>query len=112
MDSDPQKRPTSHDIYLKIKEWNGIMKDVDEGEIKKQFLDADRAIDISPIAKIGYWLVKKSLDFVRPITKPDNVYASKLINKQEISKAIKGSKLELNDDVHPDSMLINLCIND
>ncbi|RIB08041.1 kinase-like domain-containing protein [Gigaspora rosea] len=66
MDSDPQKRPDAWEIDNKISKW------LDNDEIKKQFLDANKVIKSLPISK-----------------HPDEIYTSKLISTKIISNAIK-----------------------
>ncbi|RIB29727.1 kinase-like domain-containing protein [Gigaspora rosea] len=73
MNSDPQERPVSSNIYCEIKDWlEKIANSDDDNEIKKQFLEADKVIKSLPISKHS-----------------DEMYTSKIISTKSISKAIK-----------------------
>ncbi|RIB29749.1 kinase-like domain-containing protein [Gigaspora rosea] len=74
MDSDPQKRPNISKINNVICEWLRNLASDNETEIKKQFLNADKAI--------------KTLQII-PQHHPDHMYTSKIISTQRISNAVK-----------------------
>ncbi|RIB15956.1 kinase-like domain-containing protein, partial [Gigaspora rosea] len=75
MNSDPQERPNSSDIYNSIDNWLEKIASSDNNEIKKQFLEADKVIKSLPISK-----------------HPDEMYTSKIISTKSISKAIKNQR--------------------
>ncbi|RIB13924.1 kinase-like domain-containing protein [Gigaspora rosea] len=72
MNSDPQKRPSAQNVRDTIEDWLDKIASLDDNEIKKQFLDADKVIKSLPIPKHS-----------------DDMYTSKIISTKLISKAIK-----------------------
>ncbi|RIB10897.1 kinase-like domain-containing protein [Gigaspora rosea] len=79
MDFDSQKRPSASNIWNILEEWNESIESLDSiNEIKKQFLEADKAIKSLPISKHPY-----------------EMYSTKIINTKLISKAIKGIYFQL-----------------
>ncbi|RIB27714.1 kinase-like domain-containing protein [Gigaspora rosea] len=72
MHSEPQKRPRAVDISITIRDWLMNITSSNDNEIKKHFLDADKAINLLPISKNS-----------------DEMYTSKIISTKLISKAIK-----------------------
>lgn len=67
-DSVPQKRPSASEVIGIINYWIDNITTLDENEIKKQFLDADKAI--------------KNLPIISP-SHPNSMYTSKIINTQK-----------------------------
>ncbi|RIB30110.1 kinase-like domain-containing protein [Gigaspora rosea] len=73
MDSDPEKRPTSCEIIIKLNEWLNIIVNEVENKIKSQFLESDD--------------INKKFSTIKENIK--NVYSSKAYNITEINKSQK-----------------------
>ena len=81
MDSDPEKRPKSSEIIIKLNEWLNTIGSEIENKIKSQFLESDE--------------INKNLSTIKENLK--NVYTSKAYNITEINKSL--SKLKISKPV-------------